>query len=68
MCALLSLSATSAANAAAVELSDESKRNSVARGSIATGAIAGGSLGAKVRVFLDFAVKYFGGDEPYWDT
>lgn len=25
-------------------------------------------LPAKVRVFLDFAVEYFGGNEPYWDT
>lgn len=25
-------------------------------------------LPAKVRVFLDFAVEYFGGDEPYWDS
>lgn len=25
-------------------------------------------LPAKVRVFLEFAVEYFGGDEPYWDT
>ena len=24
-------------------------------------------LPAKVRAFLDFAVEYFGGDEPYWD-
>ncbi|MEH6358613.1 MAG: LysR family transcriptional regulator [Pseudomonadales bacterium] len=24
-------------------------------------------LPAKVRVFLDFAIEYFGGDEPYWD-
>ncbi len=25
-------------------------------------------LPAKVRVFLDFAIEYFGGDQPYWDT
>ena len=25
-------------------------------------------LPAKVRVFLDFAVEYFGGDQPYWDA
>ncbi|MEO2172853.1 MAG: LysR substrate-binding domain-containing protein [bacterium] len=25
-------------------------------------------LPAKVRVFLDFAVEYFGGDHPYWDA
>lgn len=25
-------------------------------------------LPAKVRVFLDFAIEYFGGDEPYWDV
>lgn len=25
-------------------------------------------LPAKVRVFLDFAVEYFGVDQPYWDT
>jgi len=25
-------------------------------------------LPAKVRVFLDFAIEYFGGDEPYWDS
>ncbi|MEM9529492.1 MAG: LysR family transcriptional regulator [Pseudomonadota bacterium] len=25
-------------------------------------------LPAKVRVFLDFAVQYFGGDAPYWDV
>ncbi len=25
-------------------------------------------LPAKVRVFLDFAIEYFGGDRPYWDT
>jgi len=25
-------------------------------------------LPAKVRAFLDFAVEYFGGDEPYWDV
>jgi len=24
-------------------------------------------LPAKVRVFIDFAIEYFGGDEPYWD-
>ncbi len=24
-------------------------------------------LPAKVRAFLDFAVEYFGGDQPYWD-
>jgi DNA-binding transcriptional LysR family regulator len=24
-------------------------------------------LPAKVRAFLDFAIEYFGGDEPYWD-
>jgi len=23
---------------------------------------------AKVRVFLDFAIEYFGGDQPYWDA
>lgn len=23
---------------------------------------------AKVRAFLDFAIEYFGGDEPYWDA
>jgi DNA-binding transcriptional LysR family regulator len=22
---------------------------------------------AKVRAFLDFAVEYFGGEQPYWD-
>jgi DNA-binding transcriptional LysR family regulator len=25
-------------------------------------------LPAKVRVFLDFAIEYFGGDHPYWDA
>ena len=25
-------------------------------------------LPAKVRVFLDFSINYFGGDQPYWDT
>ncbi len=25
-------------------------------------------LPAKLRVFLDFAIEYFGGDEPYWDA
>ena len=25
-------------------------------------------LPAKVRSFLDFAVEYFGGDQPYWDS
>ena len=25
-------------------------------------------LPAKVRVFLDFAIEYFGGDQPYWDS
>jgi len=25
-------------------------------------------LPAKVRVFLDFAIEYFGGDNPYWDA
>ena len=25
-------------------------------------------LPAKVRVFLDFAIEYFGGDQPYWDA
>ena len=25
-------------------------------------------LPAKVRSFLEFAIEYFGGDEPYWDT
>jgi DNA-binding transcriptional LysR family regulator len=25
-------------------------------------------LPAKVRVFLDFAIEYFGSDEPYWDV
>ena len=25
-------------------------------------------LPAKVRVFLDFSVDYFGGDQPYWDA
>jgi len=25
-------------------------------------------LPAKVRAFLDFAVEYFGGDQPYWDA
>ena len=25
-------------------------------------------LPAKVRAFLDFAIEYFGGDDPYWDT
>jgi len=25
-------------------------------------------LPAKVRAFLDFAIKYFGGDPPYWDA
>jgi DNA-binding transcriptional LysR family regulator len=25
-------------------------------------------LPAKVRVFLEFAVEYFGGDQPYWDA
>lgn len=25
-------------------------------------------LPAKVRAFLDFSIKYFGGDQPYWDT
>ena len=24
-------------------------------------------LPAKVRAFLDFAIKHFGGDQPYWD-
>jgi len=24
-------------------------------------------LPAKVRVFIDFAIEYFGGDQPYWD-
>lgn len=23
---------------------------------------------AKIRTFLDFAIEYFGGDEPYWDV
>ena len=25
-------------------------------------------LPAKVRAFLDFAIEYFGGDQPYWDA
>ena len=25
-------------------------------------------LPAKVRVFLDFSINYFGGDQPYWDA
>jgi DNA-binding transcriptional LysR family regulator len=25
-------------------------------------------LPAKVRVFIDFAIEYFGGDQPYWDV
>jgi DNA-binding transcriptional LysR family regulator len=25
-------------------------------------------LPAKVRAFLDFAIEYFGGDQPYWDV
>jgi DNA-binding transcriptional LysR family regulator len=25
-------------------------------------------LPAKVRVFLDFAIEHFGGEQPYWDT
>lgn len=50
ICALLSLSAATAANAASVEFSDESKRNGVVWGSIATGAIAGGPLGAMAGV------------------
>jgi DNA-binding transcriptional LysR family regulator len=25
-------------------------------------------LPAKVRVFLDFAIEYFGGEQPYWDA
>ena len=25
-------------------------------------------LPAKVRAFLDFAIEYYGGDQPYWDT
>jgi DNA-binding transcriptional LysR family regulator len=24
-------------------------------------------LPAKVRAFLDFAIEYFGDDQPYWD-
>lgn len=50
MCAILSLSAATAANAASIEFSDESKRNSVVWGSIATGAVAGGPIGAMAGV------------------
>jgi len=50
MCALLTLGTATTAVAAPVEISDETKRNSVIWGSIATGAVAAGPLGAMAGV------------------
>jgi outer membrane protein OmpA-like peptidoglycan-associated protein len=50
MCAVLTLGTATATVAAPVELSDETKRNSVIWGSIVTGAVAAGPLGAMAGV------------------